>query len=382
MKSQRELFSLPRSNHYLNCAYMSPQLRSVEQAGISGIKRKSDPSSIGAADFFEPVETLRGLLGDLVSAPADRIAFIPSVSYGIGILANNLRLQRGDTVVILGEDFPSNVYSWMHACTSTGANLVTVERPEAETEQGRKWTHRLLETINDKTRVVALGNVHWTDGTVFDLESIAERTKEVDSFLVVDGTQSIGALPFDFNAIEPDLLVCAGYKWLMGPYQCGFAAVGDRLIESDPFEYNWINRRNSSNFSNLTDYELEYQTGARRFDVGERSNFIIVPMLTAAVQQLLNWGVSNIETYCRRLTDMVTDSLLGTPYRITEKASRPAHLFSIRPQSQDSVPQICAELEQRKVSVSVRAGGFRISPHVYNTDDDASALVEAFIKAS
>ena len=198
----------------------------------------------------------------------------------------------------------------------------------------------------------------------------------------MDGTQSIGALPFDFNAIKPDLLVCAGYKWLMGPYQCGFAAVGDRLIESEPFEDNWINRRNSGNFSNLTDYDPEYQTGARRFDVGERSNFIIVPMLTAAVQQLLNWGVSGVEKYCRGLTDLLTDSLAGTPYWITEKASRPAHLFSVRPHAKDSVPRICAELERRKVSVSVRADGFRVSPHVYNTEEDASALLEALIKAS
>ena len=114
--------------------------------------------------------------------------------------------------------------------------------PRPEGGGARAWNERLLEAIDRRTAVVNLSSVHWTDGTRYDLAAIGERAREVGALLVVDGTQTVGAEPFDFAALAPDLLVCAGYKWLLGPYQIGFAAVGQRLREARPFEHHWSNR--------------------------------------------------------------------------------------------------------------------------------------------
>ena len=115
--------------------------------------------------------------------------------------------------------------------------------------------------------------MHWTDGTRFDLAAIGARAREVGAALVVDGTQSVGALPFDVQQLRPDALVCATYKWLMGPYSLGFAYLGPRFDDGEPLEETWIGRRGSENFKELVDYQDDYQPGALRYDVGERSNF-------------------------------------------------------------------------------------------------------------
>ena len=139
-----------------------------------------------------------------------------------------------------------------------------------------------------------MGMVHWADGTIFDLEKIRKKTKEVGALLIIDGTQSVGAMPFDVNKIKPDALVCAAYKWLMGPYGSAFCYYGEAFDNGFPIEESWINRKNSEDFSQLINYQEDYSEGARRYNVGQQSNFINVAMLTAAINQLNSWGVDNI----------------------------------------------------------------------------------------
>ena len=377
MQCQRDLFSLPDGQHYLNCAYMSPLLKTVEAAGMNGLKRKAVPAEITPADFFDPAEELRRAFARLIHTSPERIALVPAVSYGMSIATYNLPLTPEQNVVIPGEEFPSNVYPWLEQCKRTRATLRRVDRPREAHAPGTVWNTRFLEAIDTDTAVVALSSVHWTDGTLFELEQIGQRAREVGALFIVDGTQSVGALPFDFEQVQPDLLVCAGYKWLLGPYQYSFAAVGDRLLNGEPFEHNWINRKDSRNLSALINYQSEYQPGARRFDTGERSNFIMIPMLLAALKQISEWGVSNIQSYCARLGKELVHTLEGTPYTVAPPNERAAHLFGVRLADAEQIPAILEELRQRAVYVSQRGTSIRVSPHVYNTKADIIALAEA-----
>ncbi len=377
MKCQRNLFSLPDGQHYLNCAYMSPLLKAVETAGINGLRRKSVPAEITPADFFDPAEELRQAFARLIHTSPERIALVPAVSYGMGIATYNLPLTPEQNVVIPGEEFPSNVYPWLEQCKRTRSTLRRVDRPREARASGTIWNTRFLEAIDTDTAVVALSSVHWTDGTLFELEQIGQRAREVGALFIVDGTQSVGALPFDFEQVQPDLLVCAGYKWLLGPYQYSFAAVGDRLLNGEPFEHNWINRKDSQHFSALINYQSEYQPGARRFDTGERSNFIMIPMLLAALKQIDEWGVNNIQRYCAQLSSALGQALDGTPYTVAPPDERAAHLFGVRIAAAEQIPAILEALRQRQVYVSQRGASIRVSPHVYNTEADVMVLAEA-----
>src|SRR5579872_6529258 len=126
---QRSLFEIPDEVAYLNCAYMSPLSRSVRAAGEAAVARKSQPWHISASDFFSESEEVRGLFAQLVGADADGVAIIPAASYGLAVAAGNLPVAKGQRILTLADQFPSNVYIWRDLADRTGASLVTIERP-------------------------------------------------------------------------------------------------------------------------------------------------------------------------------------------------------------------------------------------------------------
>lgn len=379
MDCKKSDFNLDTSYTYLNCAYMSPQLKIVEEAGIEGVRRKRNPFKISPELFFDETETLRKEYAKLINASEPRrIVVIPSVSYGMANVARNLPLSKGDNIIVADEQFPSNIYPWRALADDKDAEIITVT-PPAGPSRGKCWNEMILESITPKTKMVAIGNVHWADGTLFNLKAIRDRTRDVGAWLVIDGTQSVGALPIDVEEIQPDALVCAGYKWLMGPYSIGLAYYGPALDGGKPVEENWINRYESENFSGLVNYSDRYQPGALRYEVGEHSNFILVPMMLAAVRQLNEWGVENIQTYCSELISEPVKHLIESGFRIEDEEHRPSHLFGVRLSSRHDMEDIKKALEADNILVSVRGDSIRVSPNVYNTQNELRQFAETLL---
>jgi selenocysteine lyase/cysteine desulfurase len=365
---------LQRKYAYINCAYMSPMLKKVENAGKAGLKMKRKPYKISGDDFFHDTETLRSLFSQLIKADApERCVIIPSVSYGMANVVNNLP-KKGRIIVVEGQ-FPSNVYPWM-GLEAQGYEVHIVEAPKT-IQKGKEWNERILSAINKDTVLLAIGHVHWADGTLFDLQAFRKRLDEVDGLLVIDGTQSVGALPFDCQAIQPDALIVAGYKWLLGPYSIGMAYYGPRFDQGSPIEQNWINRVNSDNFAGLVNYQSEYREGALRYEVGEHSNFILVPMLRAAITQLLAWKPEVIQNYCASLFDEVVPITQEMGYGVEDTAYRSKHLFGLQLPNGVDGTEAMNIFKQRKVSVSLRGNAIRLSPHVYNDETDVRKLLAA-----
>ncbi len=377
LQCQREAFSLPPDLHYLNCAYMSPLPLVVEEEGLRGMVRKRDPSALEPEDFFRESQEVRRLFSSLVNVPdPDSVAIIPSVSYGIGVVARNTHLTSGQNIVLLQEQFPSNVYGWRRVAWELGAEIRVVG-PGDEEIRGRGWNERILDAIDRDTGVVALAPIHWTDGTLFDLEAIGARAREVGAALVVDGTQSVGALPFDVQELRPDALIVASYKWLFGPYSIGMGYFGPRYLDGVPLEETWIAREGSEDFRALVDYQDGYQPGAVRFDVGERSNFILVPMLVAALRLVLEWGPDRIQAYTRELSRDLLDEAESLGYALEEEAYRVGHLFGIRMPKGVKMERLKGALQRENVSASLRGSALRVAPHVYNDEEDVEALRRA-----
>ena len=378
LTSKRAKFSLPPQVSYLNCAYMSPLLKSSEKAGIRALRKRRNPANISAEDFFTESEVLRQEYAKLIHAPdPKRIVIIPSVSYGMANVAKNLRIEKGQHIIVAAEQFPSNYYPWKSPCDETGAEVKVVSPPEGFFERGKVWNERILASINNTTRAVAIANVHWADGTWFDLEQIRKRTRDVGALLIVDGTQSVGAMPFDVQKIQPDALVCAGYKWLLGPYSIGVAWYSEYFDNGKPIEENWINRLDSQNFAGLVNYQDTYQPGALRYEVGEHSNFVLVPMLLNAVQQLNNWGPDRIQEYTRHISAEAVNQLAEKGFVIEDEHCRGGHLFGIRLPQYADADKIKASLLKHKVFVSFRGSAIRISCNVFNTPVDFRKLVKA-----
>lgn len=389
----KEQFSLPEGVSYLNCAFTSPLLRSVESAALGALRRLRFPGRLGKDDFFAESDTIRDRFARLVGGQARRVALVPSVSYGAAIVARNLEAAPGSNVVVASAQFPSNVYPWTRWAGERDAEVRTVARPAAAAGDagggtgaaggtGAPWTERILEAMDADTALVALPQAHWTDGTLLDLEAVGRRAREVDAAFVVDGTQTVGAHPFRVDRIRPDALLCAGYKWLLGPYGLGVAWFGDRFADARPLEETWLGRRGSDDFAGLVDYTDAYREGADRLDVGERSHFVLAPMLSEALRRLLEWGVDTVAEHTARLTSRAAAGAREIGFRSEPDAGRCSNIVGLETPPGIDATELAGELEARDVHVSRRGDALRISPHLYNDEADVDALLEGLAAAT
>jgi selenocysteine lyase/cysteine desulfurase len=371
LPNQRHLFSLPDDVTYLNCAYTAPLLKTAEAAGVRALAQKAAPWQLTANHFFETIQDNRQLFAQIIACPTEDVALIPSVSYGISLAARNIPVAAGQKIVVLQDQFPSNVYAWRRRAAEMGARLTTISQPEND-----DWTPPVLEAIDRDTAVAALPHCHWTDGSLIDLVAVGSRCREVGAALVVDGTQSLGAMPFDRAAIQPDFLITTAHKWLLGPYSFGFAYIAARWQEGVPLEENWFNREGSEDFARLVDYRDAYQPGARRFDCGEASNFILAPVAAEALRQILSWKVAAIAATLKTKTDAIAERAREMGFKTAPAARRAPHLIGLRLPAPPP-PDLPRRLAQDGVYVSVRGSAVRVAPHLYNTTADVDRLFRA-----
>jgi selenocysteine lyase/cysteine desulfurase len=368
--SERDLFEIPQSVSYLNCANMSPQLRRVTQAGVAAVRAKASPWTLRAGDWFAPTERLRTLFAGIINADPDGVAIVPSVSYGIALAAANVPVAPGQSIVLLDGEFPSNFYAWRQSTRRGGAVLRVVARPLAG-----DWTDPVLEAIDSTTAIVAVPNCHWTDGRFVDLDRVGAAARAVGAALVIDGSQSVGAYPLDVGSIQPDFLVTVGYKWLLGPYGLAYLYVAPRWRASGvPLEHSWLTRAGAENFAALTDYSDSYRPGARRFDMGEFPQFVLTAMAIAALEQLIGWGMKYVQDTVAVLTSRVEKGALRAGAEALRRSDRVGHLIAIRPR-RGVGDDLVSALAAARVYVSVRADALRVAPHVFNTEADIDRLM-------
>ena len=367
---QRELFDLSDDVAFLNCAYMSPQLRAVTRAGTEAVKQKARPWGVSGPEWLGGVEPLREAAARLMGADSDGIALIPAASYGIAIAAANVPLRKGQNVVVLHEQFPSNVYAWRELAKARGAGVRTARKGPNDA-----WTEAVLDSIDEDTGIVAVPPCHWTDGAVVDLVRIGERVRAAGASLVVDASQALGVWPIDVAVIKPDFLISAGYKWLLGPYSLGYLYASPKWCEfGRPLEASWMTRAGAENFAALVDYVDDYRPGARRFDMGEFSQFVLAPMALAGLTQILEWTVERLQSTLRRLTDLVAEEAQALGCAVLESDRRVGHMLGVR--FPEGIPEALPQrLEAARVFVSVRGDAIRVSPHVYNSEDDVTRFL-------
>ena len=192
--------------------------------------------------------------------------------------------------------------------------------------------------------------------------------------LVLDTTQSTGAYPSDVGVVDPDYLVAASYKWMLGPYSLGFLYAAPRHQSGRPLEQGWIARAGARNFRTLSAYDEALEPSARRFDMGERSNFALLPVAGAALEQLLAWGVADIAETLGTVTAGIAARLADKGVDSLPPEARAPHYLSVR--FAGGMPEGIEErLAAAQVHVSIRSDRMRITPHLYNNDADVERLV-------
>lgn len=345
---------------------MTPLTKAQEASGAAAIKQSMQPWTTGAEDFFPVVEDIRRLSARIINASAEDIAIVPSVSYGIATAARNLPFAAGQKILVLEDQFPSNIYEWRRLAEERGGTIMTVAAPTDD-----DLTSAVLEALEQQGQTIAIAafpNVHWSSGAKLDLVEISSACRSIGVRLVLDLTQSIGAMPFDAKAFDPDFAIAGSYKWMMGPYSLGVMYVAPRWQEGSPLEQNWIAREGSEDFAGLVRYRDNYQPGARRFDVGERSNFILAPLFRQGLMHLLEWGVENIAETLAALNLRLAEVARAHGLRPVSGECRGPHLLGVH--VGDRGQSILEGLKSAGVIASVRGSMLRLSPHLWIDEDD------------
>jgi selenocysteine lyase/cysteine desulfurase len=374
--SQRALFEIPDDVTYLNCASMSPQLRTVTAAGIEAVRAKASPWTLRSDDWVVHAEPLRALFARVIGADAESVAIVPSVSYALAVAAANVPVRAGQSIVVLEREFPSGTYTWRELARRTGARIVTVTR-----EAGESWADALIAALDEHVALVAAPACHWTDGSLVDLERLAPAVRAVGAALVIDASQAAGAHPIDVAKIQPDFLCAVGYKWLLGPYSLGYLYVAPKWHERGvPIEQTWMSRVGAEDFTSLVDYVEALRPGARRFDMGEFSQFTLLPMSVAALTQVLEWEVPRIAAGIGRLTSRIATEAATLGCTVPAERDRVRHIVGVR--LPHGLPAGFTErLAEARVYVSLRGDSIRVAPHLYNDDRDVERFIAVLRRA-
>lgn len=373
LPTQRHLFDVPDQIAYFNNAYLAPQLKASQERQLAGVRARSYPWERTAASFFDDAETVRALCSRLLGGDADGYAVVPAASYGVSTAARAVepQLTRGDRILVVAEEFPSNVLPWKRVAQETGAALVTVPIPA-----DGNWTPAILDRIDSSIKVVSVSPSHWTNGARIDLQPIGAACRNNHSMLVVDASQSLGAAPFPLADIKPDFLVAAAYKWLLCPYGYAVMYVSEQWRSARPLEESWLARERAEDFANLVKYSDTYMPGARRFDGGEKCSSTILPGAIAALEQIHAWGIENIAETLAATNATIAAHLERLGFQVPAQAQRSPHMFGAQLPS-GYKGNIVAELRKRDIYISQRGDALRFAPHLHVNAHDVDRLLQA-----
>ncbi len=372
-------FVLPPDVVYLNAASHGPRLRCVQQAAEAALAAGVAPWRVGMEAWVESIEAVRRGAANCLDGDADGVALVPSAGHGLSLAARNLPLAAGDGVLVLGGQFPSNLLPWQQRCAEVDARLHAVARPVDATGRPGDWSAAVLDAIArlPSLRVVALPHVHWHDGSRLDLDRIAAATHSAGAALVLDLSQSLGALPVDLARWRPDFVVSVGHKWLLGAYGLAYLWASDAWRERGmPLEQSWIAREGATVFDSPMPPPA-FARGARRFDAGGVADPLRLAMSAAAFARLHGWGLARVHAGLQARGRGLRDALRAQGLGGWLAEGPGSHFVGLRPPP-DRFARATAALDGAGVVHTARAGGLRLAPHL-DVDEAALAGVAALL---
>jgi selenocysteine lyase/cysteine desulfurase len=378
LPSQRALFDIPREVCYLNAASYSPLPLQTLEAGRAAVGRKGKPWTLAARFAGEQHERARLAAARLINADAADVALIPSISYGVATAAKLLTIGRGTRVIVLENDHSSPVLEWQTRAEAQGFAVETVRSPD-----DGDWTSAVLATIEKSgappVSLASISSVHWSDGGLIDVEQVGAALRRQGAKFLIDATQSAGVLAMDVKRLDPDFVIFPTYKWLIGPYGRAFLYVAKRHQDGIPLEQISAARRNVRAENDVYFTDISYVGDARRFDMGERDHFISLEMASIGMEMMADWGAAAVTQRLQMLTERIAAGLHGSSVNLPDPRLRAPHILSLGFKS--GLPAGLVEgLATDGVYVAPRVGRMRISPHVYNDEEDADRIVAALTR--
>jgi selenocysteine lyase/cysteine desulfurase len=319
-------------------------------------------------DWERKLEATRGRCAALIGSDPEEIAFVNSTTHGIGIVAEGFPWHDGDNVVTAAEEYPSNVYPWMNLA-SRGVSLRLVP-----SRDGRVPIEDLIAAIDARTRLLTISHVEWSTGYRNDLDALGAVCHDRGIALFVDAIQGLGPLTIDVARTPIDFLCADGHKWLLGPEGAGLLYIRREWIERlRPIGVGWHSVVSSFN---TPGFDFTLKPNAQRWEGGS-FNMPGLQCFGASLELLAEIG-----------REAVSERILDRAVRVREIARQcdwsvvgsqaPADLSGIVALEKPGIDpnRFALEARTRQVAIASRLGKIRVSPHIYNNDDDLERLAE------
>lgn len=368
-EEERRRFAVAQQYTYLNHASrgpISPPAREAMDRIIDDALTVHPDQIPGMARDFDEA---RQSIADLIGAPKKSIAFVPNTSTGIALAAGTLPIAEGDNVIGAHGEFPSNIFPWLNL-TRRGVDVRLLEQ-----RPGGITADQVREAMDERTRVVALSWIGFSDGARIDVPAIADLCASTGAFLVLDAIQGIGAIRAELEGVH--FLVCGSGKWTLVPQGGGFVYIDPDLIETlHPDRVGWLSvasNADMTDFSSLTDYRFDLVDDARRVETGSNS-LLVQTALGASCAYLHALGPEAIEKRIVRLCDTLIEGLQGKGIEIATPIfeGRRSGIVSF---PMPDAPAVAERLIEHGVIVSAREGKIRTGIHFYNNENDIDRLL-------
>lgn len=359
---------------YLNCAYQGVFPLAAVARAHEAIDQKCHPERMDPAEYFALPERVRDHLAAIIGSDAKEIALTSGATQGIGVVAAGLQLGPGDEVIVAGDNFPANLFTWLHM-RRRGVQVRVLKNHERPLNPDA-----VAATLTSKTKILALDWVNYSTGRRIDLAVMGQLARERGALFVVDGTQGVGALELNVHSLPVDVLAVAAYKWLLGPYGTGFVYVRKELLDRLELKVvNWMSVDGAEDFDALPVDNFRLAAAARVFDDPETANFINLSAMEASLEFVRGVGVPAVTTHCTALLDRAAEGLQASGHILTnpDRVQLPSPLLCFRCGSDDATDRAYAELKARHVEVSLRHHRIRVSPYLYNGAEDIGRLLES-----
>ncbi|HLZ12826.1 MAG TPA: aminotransferase class V-fold PLP-dependent enzyme [Candidatus Acidoferrum sp.] len=365
---------------YLNLASQSPMPKSVIKAVQASIEANKFPHQITDSAFFEIPNRLRSNLARLIAAEPEEIALTTGASSGAIAVAQALHWKPGDEVITSRAEFPLQYTTWKPMEEREGIQLKVVA-PSEQFGGGKFLTaDDVIAALSPRTRLVSLSHVRFDDGSMLDVPRLANACHQQGALLLLDVSQSCGAVPMDVTTLGADFLIGAGYKWLLGPFGTGFFWIKKELLASvRPAPYYWMAVEGSGNFSKLDFSNPKPAASAKRWDAPEWAshfNFNLAA-LDASVEFVLRAKPETVLAHNHALIDFLFSRLpvdRCVPASPLDRNLRgPYGCFVAR--SPEKTADLYNKLREQNVFVSLRESKIRVAPYLYNTIQDVDRLI-------
>jgi selenocysteine lyase/cysteine desulfurase len=361
---------------YLNLAGQAPIPRVSCKALEKAAEWKKLPQRIPEEMYFSLPKRVRELLAQLLSAAPEEFALTTGASGGLQAVAQGIAWRPEDEVLVTRGEFPAHLSTW--APLAQGGRLkLRVVAPS-----GRfLTTEDVVRAIGPQTRLVSISHVRFDDGSRIDPRPIADAVHTVGGFLLLDASQSAGAVPMRVRDTGADFLVASGYKWILSTYGTGFFWIRRELIEQmvrQPFY--WMAHAAASDFNALTSAGGDHRPVAEhasRWDAAETTSFFNLAVMEASLEFVLRAGVETVWRHNTALIEQLFERLPVDRCIVSSPADQnlrgPYGCFAAR--SPEKTQAIYQQLREAKIFTSLRGNAIRVAPYLYNSERDIDRLI-------